>query len=297
MESTVVRACSIGAGPMGRALLDAAACAELDVVGAWAPSEASRELIARRFDVEPAEDLSSLLVAASVVFVAVPDPKLGAVVEQLGNVLRDALANPLVLVASGSVRLADLHALAPNVRLARMHPLQAVADDAPPTVLDGAVAAITALDASDEAEATQLARVLGMRPVSLDDAGAPAWHAAAVLAAGSVVALVDAASRLAATAGVDRTLAFHGLASLATGALAQARAAGPAAALTGPVARADDETVRDHVAALAERAPELTTAYDVLTRRAVALAAEDGRITDADAQRLLHALEPIGAGA
>jgi predicted short-subunit dehydrogenase-like oxidoreductase (DUF2520 family) len=157
-------------------------------------------------------------------------------------------------------------------------------------VLDGAVAAITAIDEADHAEATQLARTLGMRPVTLDDEGAPAWHAAAVLAAGSVVALVDAAAELAATAGVDRTLAFHGLASLATGALAQARATAPDAALTGPVARGDDATIRAHVAALAERAPQLVAAYDVLTRRAIDLAADGGRIERSDARRLVEAL-------
>ena len=54
-----------------------------------------------------------------------------------------------------------------------------------------------------------------------------------------------------------------------------ASAVAPSAALTGPVARGDVETVRAHLAALAD-APEVLEVYRVLSREAIPLAESAG---------------------
>ncbi len=51
---------------------------------------------------------------------------------------------------------------------------------------------------------------------------------------------------------------------------------GAVQALTGPVARGDVETVRRHVAALAERLPQLLGLYREIARQTVALAERRG---------------------
>jgi predicted short-subunit dehydrogenase-like oxidoreductase (DUF2520 family) len=68
-----------------------------------------------------------------------------------------------------------------------------------------------------------------------------------------------------------------------------ASALGPAAALTGPVARGDVDTVRAHLAVLADM-PEILELYRVLSRGAVGVAAEGG----ADRARLEELRRVLG---
>ncbi|MDP9294672.1 MAG: DUF2520 domain-containing protein, partial [Actinomycetota bacterium] len=69
-----------------------------------------------------------------------------------------------------------------------------------------------------------------------------------------------AAERIAATAGVDREL----LAPLARAALENWAELGAPRALTGPVARGDEETIARQRAAVQERAPDLLEVFDAL---------------------------------
>jgi predicted short-subunit dehydrogenase-like oxidoreductase (DUF2520 family) len=73
---------------------------------------------------------------------------------------------------------------------------------------------------------------------------------------------------MAASAGLPR----EALAPLAAGALDAWRARGAAAALTGPVARGDHETVARQRDAVASRHPELVEMWDAMTGRMRALA-------------------------
>ena len=73
-------------------------------------------------------------------------------------------------------------------------------------------------------------------------------------------ALEGAAERLAATAGVDREL----LAPLVRAAVEKWAARGAEQALTGPIARGDEETVARQREAVAERAPDLLPLFDAM---------------------------------
>jgi predicted short-subunit dehydrogenase-like oxidoreductase (DUF2520 family) len=85
------------------------------------------------------------------------------------------------------------------------------------------------------------------------------------MAANFLVTLEDAAERVF---GHDRAL----LAPLARAALENWLEQGRAA-LTGPIARGDEETVDRQRAAVAERAPELLELWDALAARTRAVAA------------------------
>ena len=80
------------------------------------------------------------------------------------------------------------------------------------------------------------------------------------MASNLLVTLEAAAERLAASAGVDRAL----LVPLVRATVENWAAHGPEAALTGPVARGDEDTVARQREAVADRAPELVEAFDVL---------------------------------
>jgi predicted short-subunit dehydrogenase-like oxidoreductase (DUF2520 family) len=111
-----------------------------------------------------------------------------------------------------------------------------------------------------------LARALAMHPVHVADEDRAAYHAAASIASNFLVTLEGLAERLAAGAGIDR----EPLAALVRASVENWAAVGAPAALTGPIARGDEQTVEHQRAAVAERSPEDLELFDALaaaTRR------------------------------
>jgi predicted short-subunit dehydrogenase-like oxidoreductase (DUF2520 family) len=124
----------------------------------------------------------------------------------------------------------------------------------------GAGAAIAGTTPRAVAAARELTDALGMQPVVLADTDRTAYHAAASMASNFLVTLEAAAECLAGTAGVERAL----LVPLVRASVENWAALGPEPALTGPVARGDDDTVQAQRAAVAERTPELLALFDAL---------------------------------
>jgi len=93
-----------------------------------------------------------------------------------------------------------------------------------------------------------------------------------VLAGNAPLALLAESVRLLEAAGVSREDAHAALAALLEGAARNARRAGPASALTGPVARGDRAAIGAHLDALAPF-PEARDLYLHLTRAMESLAA------------------------
>jgi predicted short-subunit dehydrogenase-like oxidoreductase (DUF2520 family) len=194
---------------------------------------------------------------ATTVLLCVPDSEIAsaaAVIEP----------GPLVGHCSGATGL-DL--LAPHEAFS-LHPLMTVPAGAPPGVLAGAGCAVDGSTPRALAVAEALATRLGMQATRVADEDRAAYHAAASIASNFLVTLEGAAERLAATAGVDRAL----LAPLVRAAVENWAARGAEDALTGPIARGDEDTVARQRAAVAERTPDLLPLFDAMvdaTRAAV----------------------------
>lgn len=114
---------------------------------------------------------------------------------------------------------------------------------------------------------TDLVDVLAGRRFEVSDDQRPLYHAAAAVGANHLVALLGQVERLAAQAGVP----VQALLALAQASLDDVWDMGATAALTGPAARGDLDTLEAHRQALppAERA-----LYDALAQAATDLAAE-----------------------
>jgi pantoate--beta-alanine ligase len=187
--------------------------------------------------------------AATAVLLCVPDGEIAAAA--------DAVApGPLVGHCSGAT---GLDVLAPHEAFS-LHPLMTVPVDAPPTVFAGAGCAIDGATPRALAAAEALADALGMRATRVADEDRAAYHAAASIASNFLVTLEGAAERLAGTAAVDREL----LAPLVRAAVENWAARGAGQALTGPIARGDEETVARQRAAVHDRAPDLLPLFDAL---------------------------------
>jgi len=197
------------------------------------------------------EDAVEACREAEVALLCVPDDAIG---EAAATVAAAAPALRFAGHTSGATGLDALGSLAARgVATFSLHPLQTVPDGetdftACPCAVWGATPEALAL-------AGKLATTLGMRSFELADSERAAYHAAACIASNFLVA-PDARELLAPL--VLRTAANWSELG--------------AAALTGPIARGDAETVERHLQALRERAPELLDLYEALAERTRATA-------------------------
>jgi predicted short-subunit dehydrogenase-like oxidoreductase (DUF2520 family) len=175
---------------------------------------------------------------------------------------------PLIGHTSGATPLSALDAAGGEAF--GLHPLQTFADAG--GRFDGCGCAVGGTTPRALAAACAMAGSLGMRPFELADAARPAYHAAASIASNFLVTIEAAAEQVAAETGLEREL----LVPLVRQTVENWAALGPERALTGPVARGDDETVERQRAAVEAAAPELLTMFDALveaTKRLAAVAA------------------------
>jgi predicted short-subunit dehydrogenase-like oxidoreductase (DUF2520 family) len=177
-----------------------------------------------------------------------------------------------------------------GTQVGSFHPLVAFADtERAVAALRGATVAIEGDDQLLTLLA-QMAERIGARAVRLAPGSKPAYHAAAVLAAGGFVALLDAIAELGRVAGLDEAGALAIYGPLIEGTLGNARALGIRAALTGPITRGDDGTLRAHLAALEAHAPGVVDLYRAAAEREIRLAEERGALTPAGAETLRSSL-------
>jgi predicted short-subunit dehydrogenase-like oxidoreductase (DUF2520 family) len=183
------------------------------------------------------------------------------------DVASAAAATPpggIVLHAAGALDVAVLH---PHIRAGSLHPLMSFAEaGAPPPLVTAVPAAIAGHPHAVDAART-LADCLGWQPFEVQG-DRRLYHAAAVLAGNFATALLAEAARVLAAAGVPSESCPDLLAPLALRSIQNAAAMGPAAALTGPVARGDNAVIGAHLEALNQADPAALAVYQVLLEAA-----------------------------
>ena len=211
----------VGPGRAGSSLADALAARGWEVV---AP-------------VRRHEDPSGAAYGVDLCVIATPDAAIAATAAAVAP-------QPTTVVAhlAGSL---GAEVLTPHPRRAAIHPLATLPDrvTGAATLLAGCWWAVEGDEVGAQVVADLDGRVLVL---PADPAIRATYHAAACIAANHLVALMAQLERVTASAGLP-VEPFYGLAAAA---LANARTAGAAAALTGPAARGDRVTVERHLAAL-----------------------------------------------
>lgn len=277
----------VGAGAVGTALGVA-----LSRAGWPIHAVASRDLGRReRFcDLVPRSrgfaDAQALVEEVELIIIAVPDDAIAPLAAGLRMYGGQAMVH-----TSGAL---DADVLAPamaaGTQVGTFHPLVAFADtERAVAALHGATVAIEGDDQLAGLLAS-MADVIGARPVRLAPGSKAAYHAAAVLAAGGFVALLDAIAELGRVAGLDEAGALAIYGPLIEGTLGNARALGIRAALTGPIARGDLGTLDAHLAALASHAPDVLALYRAVADREVDLALARGSLAPERAHEMRSAL-------
>lgn len=261
----------VGAGAVGTALgvaLDRAGW----VVGAVASRDRARRDRFRSLvpGVRAFPDAAAILDECHLAILAVADDQIASVAASLHLYSGQAIVHTSGVHDAGVLA----PALAAGTSAGSFHPLVAFADlDRALDALPGATIAIEGDEAVLDLLA-EMAESLGAIPVRLAPGSKTAYHAAAVLAAGGLTALLDVVAAVATPTGLDEAgvLAVYG--PLAAQALANARALGIAPALTGPAVRGDVGTIEAHLGAAAAAGTEALAVYRALGRRQVTIAEE-----------------------
>jgi predicted short-subunit dehydrogenase-like oxidoreductase (DUF2520 family) len=230
--------------------------------------------------------LTRQVVAAQVILITTPDRSVAEVAEELARIGAEELRGKIVLHTSGALSSDVLDPLRQyGASVGSMHPLQTFSGVGVPP-LDGKVFTIEG-DAQAARIARAIARALGAIPVHIDGSKKPLYHAAGALAAGNVLVLMEAATRLMTAAGMKRRESVRALLPLTRQVLENFERLGPRAAWTGPLSRGDYGVVATHMEAMKDMPVEFARAYEAVNRLAALVLAQDSAAMLADLEKVV----------
>lgn len=253
----------VGSGRVARALGRALAERGARIVAIASPTtghaEAAASFIGPAARAVAAVDIPGL---ASRVIIAVTDRHIADAARSLA---RPEIRDVIVVHTSGATDTAPLQVLREmGAACGVMHPLQTLGDPGAPSIFAGVPFAVLG-DPPAASWAGAIVEGLGGWPLHPREADLPSYHAAAVLAGNSMWAVIEAAVTLMGDAGIDPATARKAVASLARTSLEHALGEGGAKRLTGPVARGDLGTLRQHIAALEQAPPHVRALYQSIS--------------------------------
>ncbi len=266
----------VGAGAVGTALGVALSRAGWPIEAVASRDQSRRERFrqlvggARAF-----AEVTPLLDEVELIILSVPDDAI----EPLASTIR-LYSGQALIHTSGALGAEVLRpAMAAGTQIGSFHPLVAFADtERAVAALHGATVAVEG-DNQLVALLARMAEAVGAQAVRLAPGTKPAYHAAAVLAAGGFIALLDAISELGRVAGLDEQSALAIYGPLIEQTLGNARTLGIRDALTGPMTRGDIGTLEAHLAELRKHAPDALPLYRAAAEREIALAQDRGALT------------------
>jgi predicted short-subunit dehydrogenase-like oxidoreductase (DUF2520 family) len=200
---------------------------------------------------------------AQVWMLAVGDDQIGPVCAALART--HALDGAVLFHCSGAKSSDELGAAAgTGAALASVHPVRSFAD--PAAVADAFDGTFCGIEGDPRALRVLAGafETIGARLVPIDAAAKTVYHAASVFASNYLVTVLDAALRAYQAAGVPEEVARELARPLATETLANVFRMGPAAALSGPIARGDHATVARQQLAVQRWDPATGALYQAL---------------------------------
>ena len=277
----------VGAGAVGTALGVALTRAGWPIHAVASRDPGRRERFRSLVDVTRVfADPEPILDEVELIILAVPDDAVASLAGSLRMYSGQAMIH--TSGALGAEVLAP--AMAAGTQIGAFHPLVAFADTE--RAVEALHGATVAIEGDDQLAAmlADMAEAIGATPVRLAPGSKAAYHAAAVLAAGGFIALLDAIAELGRVAGLDEagSLAIYG--PLIEGTLGNARALGIRAALTGPMTRGDVGTLEAHLATLGLHAPRVLDLYVAAARREVDLAEARGALAPEASRKMRELL-------
>jgi len=275
----------IGLGAVGSALAMALHQAGYPVKNLYSRKPGQKSKLASRFKnklkkYQPGRDIP----LGDIIFICVSDDAIRTVAEQLYSSCD--LTQKIVVHCSGTLGSnilnigtsenyysAAFHPVKSFSRPVETHPFEHIYID-----IEGSEAAVEALSA--------LAGSIGAIPLKIDPPAKPYLHMASVLVSNYMVTLAGLASKIGQEGGLKPAEIQKALIPLMKSTIANLEISGTKGALTGPVARGDIETIKNHLKKL-EQLPDVLLLYKKLGVETVKLAKYSGRLSEIKSKELL----------
>ena len=225
------------------------------------------------------------LIRSSLILIATPDDvinsvarKMAAFFEQNSLFTRSKMRRT-VLHTSGALSSAELQPLKRlGFATGSLHPLISISDVHSGSSMFRDSFFCVEGDKRARSAAVSIARALGGKTFSIKSNSKALYHAAAVMAAGNMIALFDMAIKMLQRCGLSPRRSREVLLPLLKSSIANLETADPADALTGPFARGDVVTVRKHLAAIkAQDLDSVLAVYAALGRHSLSLAGQGAK--------------------
>ncbi len=261
----------IGAGVVGTTIATLLNSAGWNCIGVNTRSSKSYERFSSYLQT-PRLGLDELAKLVDVLFITTQDNSIEEVAIQLTRETTSK-ANQIWIHCSGSLgsEIMCQDQSLPN-RYLSIHPLQAFANiESALLLMQGTHFGIEGDCQESEEFGESLVKLLGGIPHKIEPTQKTLYHAGAVVASNYLVSLAYLAVKLFEQAGINKQNALESLLPLMAGSYHNIEKVGLARALTGPIARGDNEVVSKH---LREIPSNLKNIYKGLGRLALELGEE-----------------------
>ncbi|MBU1195599.1 MAG: DUF2520 domain-containing protein [Proteobacteria bacterium] len=236
------------------------------------------------------EDPVDVAKSCPIVFITTPDTVIESVCERIASkngFQKDAMVFHLSGALSSSILVSAKSNMA---HVGSIHPLQSFAP-----YETGQESPFKGINISIEGDAAavelgkEIVNALKANFFTIPTDAKTVYHAAAVVASNYLVTVEHFALQLLKAADISEENAYEILEPLIMGTLGNIKARGSIDALTGPVARGDDEIVSRHLVDIDKKLPQFSSLYRLLGSHTLDIAKQQGQITP-DAVKKLSTL-------
>jgi predicted short-subunit dehydrogenase-like oxidoreductase (DUF2520 family) len=251
IQTTVGRIGFIGAGKAGNTLGLYFTAHGYTVSGYQSRSVTSANKAAQRTNSRTYETISELLKNSDTIFLTVPDGEIEDVVAQIGSLPKDCYAGRILCHVSGAMSSEIFLKGDTGMTGYSIHPLFAISDVLNSyKELSKCVFTIEGPAGTTRDVMEQMLRFCGNEVEIISAQNKALYHAAAVVVSNFVVGLSYLGGQMLEECGFSQANAERALLPLLQGSVDNIARQGSVQALTGPVERADAETVAKHLQAL-----------------------------------------------
>lgn len=256
-KTTRINLCVIGAGRVGTTVSYTLAEKELPNIKLKAISSRSMESLnrakkilgSRAAGVIFTRENSKAVSLANCILICTPDDVINSVCSDIFKDKSKDFKNYYAIHFSGSKSLEVLNsARAAGAEIASIHPLKSFASiEEAIKSLPGTIFGITYSSTESKKMAEFLVKSLGGEIIEVENNKKPLYHAAACVASNYLVTLINYAVLIHKKMGIKPEDSLKGLMGLVEDTVSNIKKMGTEKSLTGPIARGDVGTIKEHV--------------------------------------------------
>ncbi|MFZ3085598.1 MAG: DUF2520 domain-containing protein [Candidatus Hydromicrobium sp.] len=256
-KTTRINLCVIGAGRVGTTVSYTLAEKELTNIKLKAISSRSMESLSRAKKILGSKaagviftrENSEAVSLANCILICTPDDVINSVCSDIFKDKSKDFKNYYAIHFSGSKSLEVLNsARAAGAEIASIHPLKSFASiEEAIKSLPGTIFGITYSSTESKKMAEFLVKSLGGEIIEVENNKKPLYHAAACVASNYLVTLINYAVLIHKKMGIKPEDSLKGLMGLVEDTVNNIKKMGTEKSLTGPIARGDVGTIKEHV--------------------------------------------------